>query len=211
MENIAVLTGDLIDSTAAAPADLERAMQALGQAAAALSGWIGTDTRFTRFRGDGWQLYLANPKLVLRATIFLIAFLRAADTGLATRLSIATGPYETLGATGLAAASGKAFMLSGRNLDQMGKSYRHMVFASPQGPLHFFQSAVMDLVFRQASLWTREQAEAAALALTPNPPTQEHLAQRLGITRQAVQARLKGAGFAALSPALLAFELREKP
>ena len=210
MENIAVLTGDLIDSTSARPEDVERAMKALGQSAEALSGWTGIDTRFTRFRGDGWQLYIENPKFVLRATLFLIACLRAADTGLATRLSIATGPYETLGATGLSGASGWAFIRSGRNLDTM-RHYMPLIFASPPGPEHWWQKAVIELAAWQARLWSREQAEAATFALEPNPPTQEQIAQNLGITRQAVQSRVKGAGLAALGSALFAFETQEQP
>jgi hypothetical protein len=50
-----------------------------------------------------------------------------------------------------------------------------------------------------------------ALALHPQPPTQDRIAQSLGITRQAVQIRLKGAGLHALRPALAAFEMEPKP
>jgi hypothetical protein len=45
------------------------------------------------------------------------------------------------------------------------------------------------------------------LALEHADETQAQLAARLGVTRQAVQSRLAGAGLAALEPALNAFDL----
>lgn len=217
MEPIAVLTGDLIASTAATATAVDRAMQALSQAARTLGDWAGHDTRFTRFRGDGWQLYLAKPGLILRATLFLTAYLRAAEVGLATRISIAIAPNNRLGDSGLSGASGLAFEKSGHGLDLMKRSESiafddadTLLFGAPMTPLGPWQGAVLALAHWQASRWTREQATAMALALDPTNPTQDQIAQTLGITRQAVQARLKGAGLAALQSALFAFEIKEK-
>ncbi|MBI1172140.1 hypothetical protein GC209_12125 [bacterium] len=206
MEPIAVLTGDLIASTKAEGAAVDRAMQTLARAARMIGGWAGHDTRFTRFRGDGWQIYLARPGLVLRAMLFLTAYMRAADTGLATRMAIAIAPYDRLGEAGLSGASGLAFERSGRELDRMR---RHDTLAFAAGPAAWepWQGAVLTLAEWQAGRWTREQAEAMAMALDPLAPTQDQIAQSLGITRQAVQARLKGAGLAALHAALAAFEM----
>lgn len=207
MENIAVITGDLISSTAAPGAAVDRAMEALRHAANQLTTWTMADTRFTRFRGDGWQLYLAKPSFALRAALFLIAYLRAADLGLATRISVSIGPYQTLGQVGLSGASGIAFTQSGRVLDNMPKAAR-MGFNS-NGEEFFWQAALLDLASWQANRWTREQATAMALALDPIGPTQDQIAKSLGITRQAVQVRLKGAGLSALQSALFAFEIKE--
>jgi hypothetical protein len=44
------------------------------------------------------------------------------------------------------------------------------------------------------------------LALNPEGPTQAEMAAKLGITRQAMQARLSGSGLAAMTTALIAFE-----
>lgn len=217
MEPITVLTGDLIASTKADSPAVDRAMQALSQAARTLGDWAGHDTRFTRFRGDGWQLYLAKPGLILRATLFLTAYLRAAEVGLATRISIAIAPNNRLGDSGLSGASGLAFEKSGHGLDLMRRSESiafddadTLVFGAPMTPLGPWQGAVLVLAHWQASHWSREQAEAVVLALAPVAPTQDQIAQTLGITRQAVQARLKGAGLAALQSALFAFEIKEK-
>ena len=204
MQPAAILTGDLIGSTLADVGDVDRAMDALSKAAYQISFWAGTDTRFTRFRGDGWQLYLADPRLILRATLLLIARLRCGGTGLSTRLSIAVGPVERLGEIGLAEAVGQAFTLSGRNLDNM-LSFTSFAYAE-HGQKNLWKPAVMDLAVWQATRWTREQAEAVALALDPARPKDETLARQLGISRQAFQSRLKGSGIMAMSYALAAFE-----
>ena len=218
MESIAVLTGDLIASTKASDTAVDRAMQAMSQAALTIGDWAGHDTRFTRFRGDGWQLYLERPGLALRATLFLMAYLRASDAGIATRLTIAIAPYAHLGASGLWGASGLAFEQSGHRLDKMGRRDRIALANSGDDTLEFgavptaqgpWQGAVLTLAYWQASNWTREQAEAMVLALDPANPIQDKIAQSLGITRQAVQSRLKGAGLAVLQPALSAFETQE--
>lgn len=56
-----------------------------------------------------------------------------------------------------------------------------------------------------AGRWTPEQAEAVSLALDPRERhTQAEIAETLGVTRQAVQARLSGAGWDALAGAVTA-------
>jgi hypothetical protein len=208
MENAAILTGDLIGSTKAEPEVADAAMNALAIAAKQISQWAGTDTRFTRFRGDGWQVYLADTSLVLRATLLLLATLRSAGTGLSTRLSIAVGTVDRISEIDLSDAAGQAFTLSGRNLDKM-LSYENFVYAEPERK-DFWKSATMNLAVWQASQWTREQAEAVAFALELARPKDEVLAKRLGISRQALQSRLKGSGIMAASYALFAFEIDRK-
>ncbi|MBA4323617.1 MAG: hypothetical protein C0426_00775 [Rhodobacter sp.] len=121
---IAVLTGDLVASTRQ-PADrVDAAMQALRQSAGQVTAWQTPpyDTRFTRFRGDGWQIALTNPGLALRAAVVLQATLGA--RGLESRMSIGIGPAETLGTTDLSDAAGRAFELSGQGLDKMADTSR---------------------------------------------------------------------------------------
>ena len=64
----AILTGDLIGSTDAPANALERAMDALAATARGISDWTpwsDAGTRFTRFRGDGWQAHVADPGLAV--------------------------------------------------------------------------------------------------------------------------------------------------
>lgn len=214
MALVAVLTGDLIDSSLAGPAAVDAAMTSLGSSAAAIAAFAGADTRFSRFRGDGWQLVLPSPSVSLRATLLLIARLRAADLGLATRIAIGVGAVDSLGSQDLSDAAGPAFTTSGHLLDRMPHD-RRLAIAGPRTPdrppfrqiVTPFHTAILALVDQQSQRWTAAQAEAIALTLTQPQKTHAQLADRLGVTRQAVQARLAAAGLSALEPALTAFDL----
>jgi len=196
----AVCTGDLIGSRRGEPADVDRAMEALEAAAERVGHWVGADTRFTRFRGDGWQLYLEQPGSSLLALLALIAHLRASGTGLETRIAIGFGRVERRGKSDLSDASGEAFSLSGHALDEMPRGSR-IALAGP-GVVVRWHHAIFDLAFWAASRWTPDQAEAVSLALDPERRTQAEIADMLSISRQAVQQRLSGAGWDAVSGAI---------
>ncbi|MFO1209431.1 MAG: hypothetical protein U1E40_09445 [Amaricoccus sp.] len=200
----AVLTGDLIRSTRAVPGALERAMAVLAEAAGEVAGWPnGADTRFTRFRGDGWQFCVAGPGKGLRAALTAIARLRGADVGLATRAAIGVGRIDSLGTDNLADAGGPAFEASGHALDDMPRGRRITIAGAGVAALHH---AVVDLLDERAARWTPQQAEAAALYLGPDNPTLADIAPRLGISAQAVNYRLAGAGAPAIRRALAQWE-----
>lgn len=202
---IAVLTGDLVASQVAGATKVEAAMQRLETTARDLSNLVDHDTRFTRFRGDGWQIGLLRPGWLLRSCLILLADLRAAGIGIETRISVGIGQSESLGTTNLSDASGSAFFVSGNHLDVMPKN-RRLFIAGGRAPDQVWQAAIFDLVEWLSSNWTQAQAEAIAMALRPDVGTHQVMADQLGITRQAIQARLASAGFAALTNALAAFE-----
>lgn len=204
MAPVAILTGDLIASTAA-PDGGAAALAILADTAKDLGAWAGQPARFTRFRGDGWQMLLATPGLSLRAALLIAARLAAAQAT-PTRLAIGFGTMDHPGTTDLSDARGSAFAASGRALDHLPRG-RHWALAGGTE----WQSAFLALAEWQATGWTPEQAQAMALALPPDPGRQSDLAARLGITRQAFAARLSGAGRAAWDPALRAFETAPFP
>lgn len=203
----AVITGDLIASTGHRPAAVEAAMQRIAAAAADIAGWPGgRPTRFTRFRGDGWQICLAPPHLCLRAALVIAARLRAGDGGdggLATRLSIAVGTADSFGSRDLSDAAGEVFRLSGRALDAMPRSGRIALSGPAIGAR---DQIIARQMFERAGRWTPPQAEAAALYLQPGNPTLADLAAPLGVTPQAVNYRLGGAGAATLRTNLQLWE-----
>lgn len=191
----AVLTGDLVDSSGASPAAVEAAMGRI----AAVADRIGREgTTFSRHRGDGWQLYLERPGLALATTLMICAELRAAG-GLESRIAMGLGGADIgsfknlLAVRDLGAATGTAFISSGRALDAMDKSSRLAIAGEGVDALH---ARVIAMIEEQVMNWSREQAEAMAMALGPkDPPTQQAMAEKLGITRQAVAARLHAAGY----------------
>lgn len=196
----AVLTGDFIGSSETDEQSLLIAMTALEGCADAAGA------TFDRHRGDGWQIYLRNALGAYRLTLHILANLKAGKSGLQTRISIGVGP-ATLPQGDLAAGSGPAFEQSGRGLDHMPARQRLAIAGEDITALH---TAVLALSEGIADHWTPEQARAISEALPPTPGMPGHahqiVADRLGITRQAVQERLSRAGYNAIQTSLAAWE-----
>jgi len=197
----AVLTGDLVGSRDFDPKTIDRAMRTLESAATDFGREWGFAPSFTRFRGDGWQVFVPDPIFVLDLSLYLCACLMADRALPATRLSVGIGPVDSPPTSNLAGASGRAFFVSGDHLETMPKNRRMVIAGTGIG---LWQATVFQLVEWVSGTWTATQAEAVALALLTHE-THAKLADRLSITRQAFEARLSGAGFSALSEALHAF------
>lgn len=200
----AVLTGDLIKSGNQPSEAVDLAMSQLGAAATEIAGWMRvTDLRFTRFRGDGWQAWLPEPWLALRAALVFLAALRSGGTGLSTRISVGIGAVDSLGTSNLSDAHGSAFLLSGRGLDGLGRIAR---VALTGDAISDRDRIIAKLMVERASRWTAPQAEAMMLYLHPDHPTLADLAKRLGISPQAVNYRLGGGGASELRTTLRLWE-----
>lgn len=197
----AVLTGDLIKSRQASANAVDLTLEGIRDAAATFGKAWDQDLRFTRFRGDGWQVVLTNPGLLLDAALYIIARLRAGQTGIATRISIGVGSVESLGTRDLSDATGPAFFTSGDHLAQMGRNRMITLAGQGIGPA---EVAIIDLAEGIATGWTATQSEAIAMFLEGDAHRHEDIAAKLGVTRQAVQSRLSGAGLSYFENALYA-------
>lgn len=202
---VAILTGDLIGSTVAPPEAVERSMRIIADCARE----IGPETDFTRFRGDGWQVRLVQPGDCLWACLLILARLRSEDEALGCRIAIGIGEEYDTDTRDLSTAMGPAFTASGRTLDQMKPDRLLALGSLPKQPDAFRQLAVT-VASTLAARWSREQAEAMALKLDVDSPAGEResndrIARQLGITRQAVDARLKAADYHLLDEMVLAF------
>ncbi|PYE85875.1 hypothetical protein [Pseudoroseicyclus aestuarii] len=204
----AVLTGDLVASERLSAAALDAALATLGDAAARYGKTHDMALRFTRFRGDGWQVLLDTPGLCLEASLYMTARLAGAHPGLSTRIATGLGPVEAFGTADLSDARGEAFTTSGRQLDGMTGADRLSLCRTERAG-GGYQQAIFQLAGYICGGWTERQAEAIALAIEHPDDTQDSLAQRLGVTRQAVQKRLAGAGWGVLREAAEAFESDE--
>ena len=194
----AVLTGDIVGSTGLSETELADVFRMIEATAREIAVWQQASTRLTRSRGDGWQLMLTEPRLALRAALAVMAGVQALGT--ATRVAAATGTGRPGDAATLEAASGAAFIASGRALDTMDPNVR---LASPDGGA---VSALFRLADALASDWTQAQSRAVALKLPPAPPTNAQIGTTLGISRQAVEKALAGAKFGAIEDALTLIE-----
>ena len=202
MSPMAVITGDIVRSSALDQPALEAVFAALSSTATEIGRWQGTPVPFSRFRGDGWQLAM-QPAHVLRALIALRAAVRAQGKALDTRAAVGIGPGR-LGATGLADAEGPAFTASGRALDEMKRPAR---LAAPEAPLPLRTALPLtDQIIRG---WTAKQAEIVAGLIAPDAPSQADLARSFGVRRQLVQKQADAAGLHALLAACTTLESSE--
>ena len=94
---VAVLTGDLVGSRAAGDVNIAAAMEQLSRTAHKLD----QNARFSRFRGDGWQLVLHEPNRALFATLLLLADLRASRLSIETRISVGIDGVQSFGTANL--------------------------------------------------------------------------------------------------------------
>lgn len=214
MESIqAALTGDLIASSDAGSAAVDGAMEVLRTAAADIAAWrfaestaVG-DTRFTRFRGDGWQILVSKGTFGPRAALSMYARLAARPDLPRTRVAIGLGTVDTLPGPDLSDALGAALAISGRTLAEM-RHGEHLRIAgtAPHGPVTPLTAAFVALIDDRIADWTPEQAEAVARVIAPGAPTQNAIAASLGISPQALSARLTGAKWPTLRTLLARWE-----
>lgn len=205
-DQVAILTGDLRESTAKSSAATDTSLGIIAGLADDIARWTSAPTRFTRFRGDGWQIVLGQHWLALRTVIITLARLRG-QNALTTRLAIGLGKMDREGSADLSDAAGEALVASGRALDAMPKT-RLLAIAGPS--VTGLHHVPLPLIEDRARRWTREQAEATALWLEPDNPTLDNLSRHLGITSQAVSQRLRGAGAQSFRQALKAWEDHEE-
>lgn len=208
---IVVFTGDIVASSKLGPDARSEAMQVLGAASrdvARVRG-AGLGARFSSFRGDSWQCLGPEPAYALRGALILRARLGTLGRPFDTRISIGIGSGLLTEDEDLRLASGPAFELSGRGLDDMPHARRFAVaWEDPPGdaPLVRAVFALADEISRN---WTPGQARVfARLLVETRRPSQEALARALDITQQTVAGHLAGGGDWALQDALDAMEGR---
>ncbi|SFR36946.1 hypothetical protein SAMN04488005_1043 [Yoonia tamlensis] len=201
---IAVLTGDIIGSTALGQDRLADALAALGHCAEMQGEWFGAPLRFTRHRGDGWQVVLAKPEYALRSALGFRAALRAQSADFDSYVAIATGPRPARLSDDLNVENSAAFIASGQLLDflkatKTGQAIGH----ADKGGV----GAAAILADHISQGWTQAQAATILQKIIPNDTVSfTEIAQNLGKSRQAVTKSLNAAGFDAIISALSLLE-----
>lgn len=191
----AVLTGDLIGSTKAGLSATNEAISLIRSVVLDHDTLSGSDTRFSRYRGDGWQIYCSDHRRVFRIAVLILANLHSHPDLPKSRISAACGPVSSLPPSGLDSASGDAFTLSGRGLDTIKRL--KLVYTQSDGK-DAWKAALFRQLEWQAFRWSPEQAQAIALSFRLDPPHPGKSAEKLGISRQAFSSRLDGAGYVPL-------------
>ncbi|WP_445157236.1 hypothetical protein [Halomonas sp. E14] len=202
---IAVLTGDVVESRRVS--DRPRLYRWLDDSLATLAQRHGG--RAERFRGDGFQLALPHPGQALAAAVALRAALiqhSEPEQRWDARIAIAVGPARWQPDQRLADADEPPFVQSGLALDALGQSDERLALVP--GP-HDDGSLALLLRYLDALIdgWSRYSAEVVGLSLAGSP-SQQAMAERLGIRQPSVHKRLRAARWALLVDTLAHFEAR---
>lgn len=191
MPQLAVLTGDIVKSSALPEGGLAQIFAGLEAAATAVAEWQDVIPRLTRARGDSWQAVCAAP-FAFRAALAFRAGVRMTGKAHDTRIGLGSGDGTVTGAD-LADADGAAFVASGRALDDMARTAR---LATDSAPLAL--QTALPLADHISSRWTVRQAQIALASLAVPAPTQDALAERFEVSRQTVHSLQEAAGIRAL-------------
>ncbi|WP_417244929.1 hypothetical protein [Celeribacter sp.] len=205
---IAVLTGDLVNSTGLGPENVERAFDALEACADMQADWMdGQSLHFTRHRGDGWQVALADPKYALRSALCFRAALRGLGEEFDSYIGIAEGEVPQESYSNLNLATFAPFILSGRCLELAKmEQFESRFFVNGFGPL----GAAFILAEAISSKWTQTQSEAVLEVIHPKAPwTYTAVAKKLKKSRQAISKSLAAASFETLNYAMTSIEEKQ--
>ncbi|MBU2936271.1 MULTISPECIES: hypothetical protein [Pacificibacter] len=203
---IAVLTGDIVGSTALGPEKLERAFDALRDCAEMQAEWMGESLHFTRHRGDGWQVALAEPKYALRSALAFRAALRAEGSEFDSYIGIAEGDTNNQLELNLNDETAHVFANSGSNLEIIKG------FAPESGfSIGYYSrgktlacTTLLDFISKD---WTPAQAAPLLRMLSPlDKTTYTEIAKALGKSRQSITKSLDSAGYIAIRIALINIE-----
>jgi hypothetical protein len=206
----AVLTGDIVQSSRLRPRQLDSVRRSLSRAVDVARGWqaglVKGEPEF--FRGDAWQLLLADPAMAMRVAILIRASLVAG--GLAdSRVAVGLGEVERISSGRISLSTGPAFVLAGRGLDEMTR-YSRMTIGIPEsaGRLSGWVSVAGHLCDSLIGQWTRRQAEMVRAAIDPREPDYEKIGRALrpAVSKQAVAKGLGGANWHSIREALRLFE-----
>tara|TARA_R110001632_G_scaffold196876_4_gene319023 strand:- start:1110 stop:1733 length:624 start_codon:yes stop_codon:yes gene_type:complete len=189
---IAVLTGDLVDSTAMSRKDYQLAVTLIEDYITACQKRF--NARGELYRGDGIQLIFCQPQHAMRGVIELKSLLFSAthtQKPIGITLSIGLGDQLIEGSKP-SVSQGSAFTLSGRGLDTTPSG--HVSLHHEGGD--FYEALVLATQFLDHLLNSHTQMQARVLYhyLKAGFPTHSQLADVLGTSQQNVTKHLSRMG-----------------
>lgn len=225
MKQIAVLTGDIIDSTKLPAAEREKLDQLLHKGLAEIAG----QNNFEVFRGDSFQVLLTEPARALKTAIQLRCWLRKNQlaepeaiekTGKQKKavpnFSTKKGIIDARMAIGIGGISyqskniktsdGEAFQLSGRALDNVKTKNNRLVIATPWPEFNDYMEVTISLLDILITNWSLQQSEVIYELL--NGQTQTAIASKLAINQASVNQRAKTAHWQAVERTVNFFETK---
>lgn len=188
---IAVLSGDLVNSTQLSSTLYQQAIQLLEQQCLAWQQQF--PLHYQLFRGDAFQLVLEDPHQVMRCAMQIRLALQAKaplTEQVGVTLSVGLGDYQLMGDSP-ATSQGEAFELSGRGLDKATSGSLQLHTRHP----HLQQTLVLNTAFVDHLLSGLTASQAQVLLCYMQMDFAEHhlIAERLNSSRQNVSQHLQRA------------------
>lgn len=198
---IAVITGDIVDSRNLSSAHYDELLKQLKNE---LTSFEASDkATFDIYRGDSFQITFFCPWAALKAAILIRLKLKSNNYKIDVRQSIAIGNVKDL-REDVKTSTGQAFILSGKNLDEM-KSHR-LVFSSENKLLNRHIPIVVKLLDTHLSSLTSMQSEALYFYLLDDSQTHAELASKLKKSRANTTKILNGSEYLLVVDSIHYFE-----
>lgn len=175
-----VLTADIVNSTLLSPVQEEKLMKDLKD--------LLSPYKYEFYRGDSFQVYLEESDKALEIALKCrTAAIKLAqeetDTASDIRVSIGLGDVEEP-VKALSSAKGEAFLLSGRGLDELGKTAGRLVISTGDPLANITFSVMADYLNSVYRQMTAKQAEVISELLKGE--TQQQVADRLGRSKSTI-------------------------
>jgi hypothetical protein len=198
----AVLTGDIVNST-----KLTIAKEAkLSSNLTALS--VAYDSKFEFYRGDSFQAYVKKPANALRLALLsrtaALKLYKDSKIVLADiRISIGIGDIS-LPVQSLKTAKGEAFILSGRNFDELQKNNTRLAITTSNPLANVGLQVIADYINAIFANMTGKQAEVIYELL--NGEMQMTVAAKIKKTKSTVHQRITSGRWNEIEKLLLQYE-----
>lgn len=203
---IAVLTGDIVNSTQLSESDYRLVTNNVKSSCEVLKQRF--EAQWELYRGDGFQVSVPTPeKAMLCAIILKTSLRRMFSDGEPVDITLSIGiGNQTIHSEKLGTSFGSAFLLSGHGLDH-----------SPKGELTIHVDQKMAVLSNALSLTTRfishflsqlskKQSEVLYYYVLMSYPEQQIIAELISTSRQNVSKHLNRAGAELIKDYLLFFE-----
>lgn len=200
---IAVITGDLVNSSQFQPAEIAELMQVLQKE---LSSYERTEAsagvKFDISRGDSFQGIVENPEQALSTALKIKAFInsyqkdrsRASNASPVTNARIAIGIGEAnYDLDTINISNGQAFQLSGRTLDAMKAKDLGIALTTPDMDVNDEYKVHMKFLDSVTARWSVASAEVVYHLL--GNQKEQLIADKLNRSQAAINHRKKAAGW----------------
>ncbi len=186
---IAIITGDIINSRKLSDqkvwiTPLKKVLRSYGQ----------TPATWEIFRGDSFQLEIAEPAASFLAAIRIKATIREIR-GLDVRMAIGIG-NKTYVAPGISESNGDAFINSGEKFEELKKIKQRLALKSPWPDTDRTLNLMITLASMAMNNWTSNSAEIITLSLKYAGLSQKQLGKKLKISQSSVSERQTRANYA---------------